>query len=237
MPCKYYKHLMILKKTGAINSRQEKQLFAHLEVCNRCKKLWDQQNETEAIITDLKSKDPFLPHPEELTHRILKSVEQSSKSLWHERFINFLDRVHYYLFFRRMKYALVSIASLLVLIFMLQQFSILNKQWNLERNRNTIRYSKTRKIRNAIQYENINVELSTIDILDDNILNETNMIKLSSADYRMLIDIMMELEKENNQLRIVMKKEYKQLLFKIENEYKQELTREEKTLIQKLKAI
>lgn len=237
MQCKYYKHLIILSKTGSNTPRQEKQLNAHLSECHRCMTEWENNFNTDKAIDFVKSNRVRLANPEELTNRIMKAVERRANLPFHERLLNFLDQIHYFLFFRRMKYALVTVASILILLFIQQEFMFLNKRNQLNKKPDAISLSRSKKQIDAIQYKNVSLNLQELRIIDKISEEENEIVHIYEAEYADLIKLILALEKENAQLRSMLGNDYKRIIAEIENEYKQVLTPEEKSILKKLKEI
>ena len=229
MKCRYYKHLIVLAKTDSISARQDNQLRNHLNRCSQCKKDWEQQLRMDGIIDYLKENKVTPDDPKKLTDSIISSIQNVKHVTIHERLLLLVDRIQYVLFYRRLKYALITLSVLFVGLLSLQHFQFINDKSRLSEETRRTRY-KPSVNKDASQFYLTDLGLEEIFKKDN------NLVEVSKSTYNDLIIKLLTLEKENMELRNMLVEDYEQVLTKIELE-KQDLTPEQKVIIKKLKEI
>ena len=230
MKCRYYKHLIILAKTETISTRQGKQLRKHLNECSQCKKDWEQQLRMDEVIKSIKEKEVKPYDPKGLTNQILIAIQNKDHVSMIERLLLVVDRFQYLLFYRRLKYALITLSILFVGLLGLQHFEFIHDKSRLSEEVKRVKY-KPSASQDANHFYLTGLGLEQIFKKD----NKT--VKLSKSEYNDLIIQLLTLEKENMELRNMLVEDYEQVLTKIELEKQEDLTPEQKVIIKKLKEI
>ncbi len=201
MKCNKFEELLYLQ--DELNLEETNLLDKHLKDCSECQQLKQEIEQSSLIINNLSAVDPIFEYPKILTNQILENIETRSKFNISTYFLKIID-----LFFSpKVRYALGTIAFLLVLTFVFQQSVIMYRLSNLEQK---ITETSVNNYQLQTNKQNNSFRVS---------LQNRETIEIDKKDLEILLESYKELNDRHDALIRLIEKKYPELANDMPNKY------------------
>ena len=132
MKCKDYHLWLHLNRDGELTSRQAVKLERHLRRCSSCALEKSAIEKADRLIQLARAAVPQPPEPEELTNRIMNSIEPSMKAARSPSFAKQGNRWFDWFYIPKVRLAMMGIAVVMLGVFIFQGALILHRIGRLE---------------------------------------------------------------------------------------------------------
>jgi hypothetical protein len=130
---KTYQKLLHLYRSGELSHREAKKLERHLDRCEECAREKLKIEKTEQLIEKARSTMPLLPNPQELTDRIMQTLQyEQPGGSGVIKGVKYNYRWLDWFYFPRVRFAMVGIVLVVLGIFIFQSTMILHRVSSLE---------------------------------------------------------------------------------------------------------
>ena len=133
MSCSKYRRMIHLHRPGELSRREQASLARHLATCAACAADQQEVLATDLLLQRVRSIEPAAAEPDTITPRVLAALEHRAAAATSRAQPNIATRLADLAFAPAVRYAMVALASVSVLLLLVQGVSILRTISTLER--------------------------------------------------------------------------------------------------------
>jgi len=200
MKCDDIKPLLYLHREGELDGPEQQKLTEHLRECSRCRQELEQIHRLGESVYDLRMDIPEMPEPNRIQEKIMREIRKQNIQNEKISVQNWFDRMGDWLSLSRVRFAMISVALLIVAVFAIQELMILTRISALEQKIDSGNRSETLLAASAAR--ELLRELS--DPGDENAMLSENQL----AD---LLQSHLRLQEENSILRELLESRYPEI--------------------------
>lgn len=132
MRCDDIKPLLYLYREGELDDPEQQRLSEHLRECSLCRLELEQIHQMGESVCDLRMDLPEMTDPDRLQERIVREIRKKSRPPGLTSTQNWLDKILDWLSLSRVRFAMISVAVVIVAVFAIQEMMILSRINSLE---------------------------------------------------------------------------------------------------------